>query len=525
MELGDLKKLQRLVLSQNEITGSIPDSIYNMSALQTIDFGLNKLSGTLPSDLGRGIPNIELFLCGGNNLSGFISASISNSSRLAMFDLSDNSFTGLIPKSLGNLEYLEHLNLELNNFISDPSLSFLTSLTNCRKLRVLALGYSPLDGVLPASVGNFSKSLQTFEAPACKLKGVIPKEFSNLTGLIHMSLQYNELTGHIPNTVQGMLNLQQLYLFDNKIEGSIPDIICNLQNLGALDLSENHFSGSVPPCLGNMTCLRELYLANNKLDSRLPSSLGSLQDLIEFDVSFNLLRGEIPLESGNLKAATLIDLSNNYFSGKIPTTLGSLDKLINLSLAHNRLEGPIPESFGKMLSLEYLDLSYNNLSGQIPESLEALVYLKHMNFSSNKLSGEIPTGGPFENVTSQSFLSNDALCGDSRFNVKACLTKSTKKSRRKQVLTGLYILLGIGSLFMLAVGFVVLRLRNTKKSASQKDVSLVKGHERISYYELEQATEGFSEANLLGNGSFCRVYKGILKDGMIFAAKVFNVQL
>ncbi|KAK4717711.1 hypothetical protein R3W88_016049 [Solanum pinnatisectum] len=482
MELGNLKKLQALGLSGNEFTGSVPESIFNISALQMIDFGQNKLSGTLPSDLGRGIPNIELFLCGGNNLSGFISASISNSSRLTMFDLSENSFTGLIPKSLGD---------------------------------------SPLDGVLPASVGNFSNSL----APACKLKGAIPKEISNLTGLTKMSLSYNELTGHIPNTVQGMLNLQQLYLSDNKIEGFIPDNICNLKNLGALDLSENHFSGSVPSCLGNMTSLRELYLANKKLDSRLPSSLGSLQDLIEFDVSSNLLRGEIPLESGNLKAVTLIDLSNNYFSGKIPTTLGSLDKLINLPLAHNRLEGPIPESFGKMLSLEYLDLSYNNLSDQIPESLQALVYLKHMNFSSNKLSGEIPTGGPFENVTSQSFLSNDALCGDSRFNVKPCLTKSTKKSRRKQVLTGLYILLGIGSLFTLAIGFVVLRLRNTKKSASQKDVSPVKGHERISYYELEQATEGFNEANLLGNGSFSRVYKGVLKDGIIFAAKVFNVQL
>ncbi|WMV32101.1 hypothetical protein MTR67_025486 [Solanum verrucosum] len=525
MELGNLKKLQALGLSQNELTGSIPDIIFNMSALQIIDFGLNKLSGTLPSDLGRGIPNIEELFCGGNNLSGFISASISNSSRLTMLDLSNNSFTGLIPKSLGNLEYLEVLNLWGNNFVSDSTLSFLASLTNCRNLRLLTLSGNPLDGVLPASVGNFSNALQTFEVQGCKLKGVIPQEIGNLTEVTRMILVNNELTGHIPNTVHGMSILQELYLYDNKIEGTIPDVICNLKNLGALVLSENHFSGSVPSCLGNMTSLRKLYLDNNKLDSRLPSSLGNLQDLIEFDVSSNLLSGEIPLESGNLKAATRIDLSNNSFSGKIPSTLGSLDKLINLSLAHNRLEGPIPESFGKMLSLEYLDLSYNNLSDEIPKSLEALVYLKHMNFSFNKLSGEIPTSGPFANVTSQSFLSNDALCGDSRFNVKPCLTKSTKKSTRKRVLTGLYILLGIGSLFMLAVGFVVLRLRNTKKSASQKDVSLVKGHERISYYELEQATEGFNEANLLGNGSFSMVYKGILKDGIIFAAKVFNVQL
>ncbi|KAK4706865.1 hypothetical protein R3W88_033582 [Solanum pinnatisectum] len=309
------------------------------------------------------------------------------------------------------------------------------------------------------------------------------------------------------------------------IEGIIPDVICHLTYLGALHLSGNQFSGSVPPCLGNVTSLRYLNLAYNNLNSRLTANMGSLQDLIEFNVSSNSISGPIPLELGNLKAVTLVDLSKNDFSGKIPSTLGGLAELINLSLSHNRLEGPLPDSFGKMLSLEYLDLSYNSLSGEIPKSLEALLYLNYMNFSFNKLSGEIPIGGPFANVTSQSFLSNGALSGDYRFNVKPYQTKSTKKSRRKRLLIGLYTLLGMGSLLVLVVGYVVLRLRKTKKNASQADVSLVKEYERISDYELEHATEGFDESNLLGTGSFSVVYKGILKDGTLLAAKVFNVQL
>ncbi|XP_049370169.1 receptor kinase-like protein Xa21 [Solanum verrucosum] len=305
-----------------------------------------------------------------------------------MVDLSDNSFTGVIPESLGNLEYLEVLNLELNNFISDSSLRFLTSLTDCRKLRALRFNENALDGALSASVGNFSNLLQNFQGNGCKLKGVIPREIGNLTGVIYMSLYKNELTGHIPNTIQDMFNLQEFYLQSNEIEGAIPNVLCSLKDLGALDLSGNHISGLVPSCLGNVTSLRKLNLAYNMLNSRLPANLGNLQDLIEFNVSSNSLSGHIPLELGNLKTVTLFDLSKNYFPGKIPSTLGGLAELADLSLAHNRLDGAIPDSFGKMLSLEYLDLSYNNLSGEIPKSLEALVYLKYMNFSFNKLSGE-----------------------------------------------------------------------------------------------------------------------------------------
>ncbi|KAH0730474.1 hypothetical protein KY289_001662 [Solanum tuberosum] len=41
----------------------------------------------------------------------------------------------------------------------------------------------------------------------------------------------------------------------------------------------------------------------------------------------------------------------------------------------------------------------------------------------------------------------------------------------------------------------------------------------ISENRLSEATEGFSESNLLGNGSFIKVFKGILKDGYSFGSK------
>ncbi|XP_052886991.1 receptor kinase-like protein Xa21 [Gossypium arboreum] len=48
---------------------------------------------------------------------------------------------------------------------------------------------------------------------------------------------------------------------------------------------------------------------------------------------------------------------------------------------------------------------------------------------------------------------------------------------------------------------------------------------RFSYHELRQATDGFKDSRLLGNGSYGSVFQGILRDGTIIAVKVFKLEL
>ncbi|KAF5807265.1 putative protein kinase RLK-Pelle-LRR-XII-1 family [Helianthus annuus] len=49
---------------------------------------------------------------------------------------------------------------------------------------------------------------------------------------------------------------------------------------------------------------------------------------------------------------------------------------------------------------------------------------------------------------------------------------------------------------------------------------------KVSYNQLLKATNGFSEANLIGNGGFSSVYKGVLdeNDDRFVAVKVLHLQ-
>ncbi|XP_047266430.1 LRR receptor-like serine/threonine-protein kinase FLS2 isoform X1 [Capsicum annuum] len=235
--------------------------------------------------------------------------------------------------------------------------------------------------------------------------------------------------------------------------------------------------------------------------------------------------GSLPPEIGKLKAATLTDLSMNQFSNGIPREIGGLQNLENLSLRQNKLQGAIPDSMSNMVGLEFLGLSHNNISGIIPKSLEKLQNLKYFNISVNKLYGEIPSRGPFKNLSSQFFIHNEALCGSSRFSVPPCHTSSKHRSNRKKFLV-LFLLLVIAVVFV-PMTFVLLWImyRRGKRSPPQAESLSTVRRERISYNELLQAADGFSEGNLIGFGSFGSVFKGILRSGTAIAVKVFNLRL
>ncbi|KAL8247843.1 hypothetical protein R6Q59_009059 [Mikania micrantha] len=523
-DLGRLKSLTEIYSHDCNISGTIPDSIYNHSLLTVLSMSDNQLNGGLPAAIGALLPHLVSLQLKNNQLTGILPPSLSNCSRLKWLEMEDNKFSGKLTIDFSKLKDISRVLLQHNLFGSGEAdeMKFLDSLTNCSKLTYLGLGNCMFQGLLPKSVSNLSHQLQTLNLGTNMLYGSLPSSLGNLGGLIALSLVENRFTGNIPSTIGMLRNLQAAFLYENQFSGSIPDAFGNLSKLVILSLRANRLEGAIPLCLGNYHQLQKLELSNNRLTGNIPKQILQLPSLsVLLNLSRNKLFGSVPTEVGGLKMLSNLDLSYNNLSGSIPSSIGDCSSLSLLSLKGNLFEGVIPSSFTSLRGVMKLDLSHNNLSGQIPRFLERFS-LQYIDLSFNDFEGQVPTLGAFANVSAFSVSGNSRLCGGLvELGLPKC--KQTKKHKEKLRVYVIVIVIASTSFTMLCLVYAWCKKRR-KSHSSQSSMNEM--FLKVSYNQLLKATDGFSEANLIGRGGFSYVYKGILDvgDDRFVAVKVLHLQ-
>jgi Leucine-rich repeat (LRR) protein len=556
-ELGNIRGLQALDLTANKLSGVLPHSLYNLSSLKVFLVAYNMLSGTIPADIGERFPEMKTLSFSGNQFSGVIPPSLSNLSSLSQLGLATNGFSGYVPPSLGRLQGITDLLLDSNRLEANnrQGWEFITFLTNCSQLHRLVLGNNFFSGELPGSIANLSITLEYLYLGDNMISGAIPSDIGNLVGLKLLEMANNSLSGAIPDSIGRLENLVELGLYNTSLSGLIPSSIGNLTQLNRLYMYYGNLEGPIPSSLGKLKNLFVFDLSTNKLNGSIPIEVLKLPQLSWYlDLSYNSLSGQLPTEVGSLVNLNQLILSGNQLSGTIPDSVGNCISLERLLLDHNSFKGSIPQSLKNLKGLALLNLTMNKLSGSIPDALVSIsnlqqLYLAHNNMSGliptalqnlkllwkldlsfNDLQGEVPKGGVFANATSLSIDGNDELCGGTpQLHLAPCSLPTADKNKRQLPKSLIVTLVSISALVFLVLA-VALILLLRKKLSQRHGRQLVptatdEQYARISYHALVNGTNGFSEANLLGQGSYGAVYKCTLQDQSSMAAvKVFNIR-
>ncbi|CAK9150410.1 unnamed protein product [Ilex paraguariensis] len=303
-------------VSNNNLTGNIPESICNARYIQVLDMSKNRLSGSIPNCLTEKAETLGVLNLGKNNLSGNITGTFLTNCGLKTLDLHENFLEGEIPKSVQNCSMLEVLNLGSNQ-IKD---TFPCFLNNSSSLRVLVLRRNMFYGGIHCPGANNSWSnLQIIDTSSNYFTGALPQEF--FLTLRAMMNGVDDAQSEISHLRFEFLRLNHFYYQDTVTvtnKGLEMELVKILSVFTSIDFSNNNFEGNIPETVGDLKSLYVLNLSRNALTGTIPSSIGNLTQLGSLDLSVNQLSGKIPVELTRLTFLSAMNLSYNQLVGIIP---------------------------------------------------------------------------------------------------------------------------------------------------------------------------------------------------------------
>ncbi|KAI2636046.1 protein phosphatase 2C [Xylaria nigripes] len=160
-EIGNLRSLEKFVITNNRLAGSLPSTFSQLTNLRELDLKFNALTSI---DVISELPKLEVLSADHNHISQFVGSfervrSLKlNANPITKFDIVNpvptlklvnlsNAQLASIDGAFNNMVNLERLNLDRNYFVSLPS-----TIGNLRRLEHFSIAHNSV-GELPPEVG------------------------------------------------------------------------------------------------------------------------------------------------------------------------------------------------------------------------------------------------------------------------------------------------------------------------------------------------------------------------------------
>lgn len=375
-----LFKLQKIDLSNNEITTIDENTFANLPALKELKINSNKLK-EIP--ILKGNPILNRLELTHNYIQSINSTAIADLRQLDLLDLAYNDimdiYVGTFPANLtltklflrnnkiylleegcfDNLTSLESLKLNKNR-ISKLQKDLFTKMTSLKTLDLSKNHLNVLEGLSFKGL----TSLQVLRLRRNAIRLLSAGVFFGLDSLQTLHLDENNLTAITSNWLYGLKTLQTLTLSHNKISKIDSRGWGYAKDVEKLDLSYNDMGTIAADAFTNLNKLNSLDLSNNHVEI--------IQDNAFKDVS----------------SLEILDLHNNHISWTIEDMKGAflgLTSLRELNLINNRIKTITKQAFMGLSQLEKLQLQNNNITTIHGNTFDETPELRHLMFNTSSL--------------------------------------------------------------------------------------------------------------------------------------------
>ena len=322
--IGNMHSLEKLHLSSNLVTGTIPIAIGSLVNLTDLDLSSNAIHDSIPE-----------LLC--------------TMSTLVILDLSFNRIYGTLPECMGNLSKLTNFRLSSNTIAGSIPQSF-RRLVN---LVSLFLDSNGISGRIPEWLSFFPR-LSTLQLASNKMSGTIPQSIGNACSLYLFNISFNEISGEIPPSLGNLSKLLFFHARSNRITGELPPgMLDGLSSIIEIDLSSNQLSGSLTKsmsaCSANFATLN---LADNRISAFSAPALFGCPSLGFIDLSRNQIRQSLDFQN-SARLPPLVNLSFNQIGPaldeySLPPSAFSVSVL---DIRSNQFLCPYPSSYPITVSI------------------------------------------------------------------------------------------------------------------------------------------------------------------------------